>query len=143
MVALPEIVSALEKALDESMNATALDPFRPYVPAKPLKSLHGADMELAGLLSAQGPADQGEEDLNDVEVKYDLQTAQVAGVLHRYMEKSANASRKMTLDDLIPPNSTDKEVAARTFLAVLTLATAGDFCTEQSMPYGAITISLP
>jgi len=85
------------------------------------------------------PDDHQAED----EVRYDEQTAHVAGILHRYLERSADESRKMTLDDLIPPSTTDKAVAARTFLAVLTLATAGDFHAEQMQPYGPISISEP
>lgn len=120
------------------------DPFRPYIPEAPLRSIQGADMELAGLLGAQCWAAEEDADCQEeVEAKYDTQTVQVAGILQRYMNQSAGENRKMTLDDLIPPSTTDKEVAARTFLAVLTLATAGDLCAEQMQAFGPITLSAP
>mmetsp|Transcript_120572 Transcript_120572/g.191169 ORF Transcript_120572/g.191169 Transcript_120572/m.191169 type:complete len:544 (+) Transcript_120572:70-1701(+) len=144
-LACPELVGGWDKAPELSTQSS--DPFRPYVAKAPLVSMRGADMELASALSQQidapTPAGMEQEDADeDVEVKYDAQTKQVADILHRYMARSSGESRAMTLDDLIPPATTDKDVAAKTFLAVLTLATAGDFSVEQTLPFGPIAISL-
>lgn len=141
------MLPSLDGPIEWTPEGSVLDPFRPYVPAAPLPFMQGADMELAGALGAQGnqigdatPGCDDVEDIEDVEKKYDEQTAQVASILHHYMEKTGGNSRKVTLDDLIPPSTTDKEIAAKTFLAILTLATAGDLRAEQLQPYGPIGV---
>jgi len=117
----------------------AADPFRPYVPKEPSQLSRAFSAELAGLLSGQPTSDDAAVD--EDENRYDSQTAQVAGVLRRSLAQHTGQALQMTLDDMIPPSSTDKAVAARTFSALLTLATAGELRVEQGFPYGPIVIS--
>jgi len=73
---------------------------------------------------------------------YDAQTAQVGTVLRKYAEANAGAGRRLTIDDLLPAAATESAIAAKTFHALLTLATAGEFVIEQKKPYSAIAFSL-
>lgn len=117
-----------------------LEFFRPYVPEAPLASTAGAGEELARILAPQGGG--GDESLAETAaVGYDASAVQVGRLLHSCLAQSANEHRGLTLDDVLPASSTSKAVAARAFAAVLTLATAGDFCAEQLLPYGTIGIS--
>lgn len=145
----PAFAALAAEAADASRGP---DPFRPYSPEAPLASARGAGGELAGVLGfclAQPALPLEEisaaEAKEDDEASYDLQTAQVAVVLRRFVQVSGSeaSDRDVTLDDLIPPSSTERATAARTFAALLTLATAGDFRVVQHMPYGPIAVSLP
>ncbi|CAE8740799.1 unnamed protein product [Polarella glacialis] len=79
------------------------------------------------------------------EAGYDVQTAQVGVVIRRFVERGGveAGERGVTLDDLIPPRTTERATAARTFGALLALATGGDLRVQQAAPYGLITIRLP
>jgi len=117
------------------------DPFRPYDPQPPPEHMQGACAEITAVFHSK-PADaedtQGALGIQK-RVKYDQQTAQVDAVLRRALE---GASGRTTLDDVIPPTSTQKDIAARMFGAILTLATAGDLKVEQSKAYGPIEIAV-
>eukprot|EP00929_Paragymnodinium_shiwhaense_P062837 TRINITY_DN31389_c0_g1_i1.p1 TRINITY_DN31389_c0_g1~~TRINITY_DN31389_c0_g1_i1.p1 ORF type:complete len:530 (-),score=149.57 TRINITY_DN31389_c0_g1_i1:111-1700(-) len=120
------------------------DPFRPYSPRPQARLAKGADEELAGVLA--GPAsvdDQAGAKMDNIDAKYDMTAAKVGSVFKRVLGKCKKASEQVCFDDMAPPSNTEKAVAARTFHALLTLATAGDFAVAQELPYGPIGISLP
>lgn len=73
----------------------------------------------------------------------DLQTEQVGALVRGFLASAAKASQNVVeFADLIPPAATDKATAARSFGAVLALATAGRLTVNQTQPYGSITLSL-
>jgi len=127
-----------------ALAASRPDPFHPYTPEAPKKSVEGAAAELVELF---GPGEAGvnasePEECNAKCAKYDPQTAKVAAVMRCYMARR-DEDRATTLDDVIPPRSTvDRATAARTFAAVLVLATSGELNVMQPMPYGPIALSL-
>lgn len=125
--------------------ASRPDPFHPYSPEKPMKSVEGAAAELVELFgpgSAGGANATEPEECNASCAKYDPQTAKVAAVMRSYIAQR-DEDRAATLDDVIPPRSNvDRASAARTFLAVLVLATSGELNVMQPMPYGPIALSL-
>ncbi|CAK0895265.1 unnamed protein product, partial [Prorocentrum cordatum] len=117
---------------------------QPCAAGAPLGEARGAAGELVQLLSGQ-PSDTktaasaGSEDA----VRFDHQTADVKRILHHYIgESSGEAGAYATLADLIPTDVVPRDAAARMFLAVLTLATAGDLSVAQSRPYGPIELAL-
>jgi len=70
---------------------------------------------------------------------YDNQTKQVGQVIKRCLSSSPSGA---SLDDLLPPGSTDRATAARTFHALLALASGGEFSVGQVAPYMPISIAV-
>eukprot|EP00931_Biecheleriopsis_adriatica_P122790 TRINITY_DN97830_c0_g1_i1.p1 TRINITY_DN97830_c0_g1~~TRINITY_DN97830_c0_g1_i1.p1 ORF type:complete len:575 (+),score=193.21 TRINITY_DN97830_c0_g1_i1:106-1830(+) len=139
-------VEAAAQAAQAAAEAQQLDPFQPYTVQAPLPSTQQAGAEIAGILQAGGevPLEEVFEG-KEAEVKYDLTTAQVGVVIKKFVERGGQEAgeRGVLLDDLIPPASTDRVTAAKTFGSLLALATAGDLFVQQSTAYGPIAISVP
>lgn len=111
----------------------------------PLEAARGADEELARALGAGAPAEAAEPSKKRHKgeaPRYDDHTAKVGEVLRRYVAASAGAERCITLDDMLPPGKTDRATAARTFHALLTLATAGELVVDQRAPYVPVAIAV-
>jgi len=141
----PEHGAATGSAL--LLAASRRDPFHPYSPEVPLQAASGASEELAGLLDNQPSPGAESEDHEEAAGQcgpYDHQTAKVGAVLRHFIERGSSeaGNRGVTLDDIIPPGTTDKATAAKTFAAVLVLATAGDLRVMQPMAYGPIAMSI-
>mmetsp|Transcript_132249 Transcript_132249/g.382355 ORF Transcript_132249/g.382355 Transcript_132249/m.382355 type:complete len:469 (+) Transcript_132249:94-1500(+) len=110
-------------------------------PVPQLEAARGADEEIARALRLE-KSEPERKRRRGAAPKYDEPTTKVGDVLRRYIAATAGAERCITLDDLLPPGKTDKATAARTFHALLTLATAGEFVVDQHLPYVPIAISV-
>jgi len=108
-----------------------------------LRATQEAAAELTALLCAPVEAERAQESFGR-DLPCDPQTLKIGKVLCRFLESgSAEAeNRAVTFDDILPPQSTDQVTAAKTFAAVLVLATAGELGVLQPMPYGPIAMAL-
>eukprot|EP00446_Apocalathium_sp_SHHI-4_P072901 CAMPEP_0177547738 /NCGR_PEP_ID=MMETSP0369-20130122/64043_1 /TAXON_ID=447022 ORGANISM="Scrippsiella hangoei-like, Strain SHHI-4" /NCGR_SAMPLE_ID=MMETSP0369 /ASSEMBLY_ACC=CAM_ASM_000364 /LENGTH=137 /DNA_ID=CAMNT_0019032581 /DNA_START=1 /DNA_END=415 /DNA_ORIENTATION=- len=96
----------------------------------------GARDELTDALQGrEAPHTKGKQSKFGEETMHDEKAAQVGEVLRNYLDASSDNERGCTLDQLLPPSATDKAIAAMTFHAILTLATAGHVQVEQLEPF--------
>mmetsp|Transcript_19452 Transcript_19452/g.61078 ORF Transcript_19452/g.61078 Transcript_19452/m.61078 type:complete len:513 (-) Transcript_19452:58-1596(-) len=130
--------------------ASRPDPFHPYSPEAPLRSTRGALEEIAEVLRPQPheePPEDADGEFAGKDLPYDVQTAKIGAVLRSSLERAGTegeaSTRGVTLDDIVPLQGTDRATAAKTFAAVLVLATAGELKVMQPMPYGPIAMSWP
>lgn len=128
---------------DAAPGIIAVDACGAHVLEDRLVSARGADVAIVGALHAKpSQADGAGKKFGEAAAPlYDEQTAQVAGVIFRHVEESSGEARGLTFDDLLPPSVTDKATAARTFLAVLMIGTAGELRVKQEEAYGPIVIA--
>eukprot|EP00930_Biecheleria_cincta_P017747 TRINITY_DN14006_c0_g1_i1.p1 TRINITY_DN14006_c0_g1~~TRINITY_DN14006_c0_g1_i1.p1 ORF type:complete len:579 (+),score=128.50 TRINITY_DN14006_c0_g1_i1:247-1737(+) len=110
-------------------------------------SYSAAGMEIAGVLQGgEAPLeDLAVDEMADAEAPYDLQTSQVGIIIRRFVQRreAEGGDQDVLLDDLLPPGTTDRATAARTFGSLLALATGGDLRVRQSAPFSPIAVSLP
>eukprot|EP00928_Gymnodinium_smaydae_P024836 TRINITY_DN19983_c0_g5_i1.p1 TRINITY_DN19983_c0_g5~~TRINITY_DN19983_c0_g5_i1.p1 ORF type:complete len:621 (+),score=151.76 TRINITY_DN19983_c0_g5_i1:173-1864(+) len=138
-------------AADGGQTAAGADPFRPYDVQEP-KALSGdARADLARLLSGDIAAiDERSGGSGAARAKArgcDPLAVEVGRILGHAVEQAAavgetkgEGTAALTVDDVVPPSSTERAVAARTFHALLTLATAGELRVQQEVAYGPIAI---
>jgi len=101
----------------------------------------GACDELTDALQGrEAPHTKGKQSKFGEETMHDAKAAQVGEVLRNYLAASSDKERGCTLDQLLPPSATDKAIAAMTFHAILTLATAGHVQVEQHEPFSPVRI---
>jgi len=131
---LPEVQELM--AGSDLLRPDALGAIFAEPPEAPAFAAAADELEAA----AQATATIAPEEAAAGDGPYDLQTAQVGVVLRRFIERAGTEA--VDLDDVIPPQVTEKATAARTFAALLVLCTGGDLRPVQTEPFGPITISL-